>query len=147
MCKFTTIENKSEVKGIFFQNPLQKLEINFYGPYTKGERKLTFIDRFINRKRIKQAEKEDWDSIVVKVLTLPIYFTRYQRKSIYKFNKHITLDKIISYGWEPYDNSCGGAAEKEITKFYFKDGTTLKVVNKEEFKYTYRHIIEEEFCK
>ncbi len=145
MCKVTTIEDNKKVKGIFLRAPIQKYAIDFFNFDRKY--KLSLLEKLVNFKRLKLAKKEDWDGIIINVVVSPIYFTRYQRKATHKFFNHDVLDKIISIGWDPYDDQVGGAAEKEITTFYYKDNTTTKTVNKEEYKFTYNHIIKEKFCK
>ena len=142
MCKITTIEDNKKVNGIFWRSPFQECLIDFYG-FNVVE--LSLLEKLINFKKLKTAIKEGWEGMAIKTLVFPIYFTRFQRKSVHKFSDHCTLDHIISIGWDPYDNQVGGSAEKEVTTFYYKDNTSVKVVTKNEYKYTYKHVVENEF--
>lgn len=150
----TSILPEGTEYGIFFRNPIQKVyKDNFLGECYNWKKTAIFklIPFLLNVKLWFKCTKwfkidslDDLAGFNVKELCFPIYFKREVRRAFHKLTNHPTIKEIKVYGWEPYKNHCGGAAEKEIATFFFHDGSKQTFVSTEgSFHYAYKHIIED----
>lgn len=147
----STLIVEGKEHGIFFRNPIQTVTKDSYSGEcyhwrdTALFKVIPFLLNIFTWFKCKKwfENDEDLAGIKVKELCSPIYFTRDVRRATHFINDHPAIQEIDVYGWEPYKNSCGGAAEKEIAVFIFKNGKKKKMVTKESFNYFYNHVIKD----
>ena len=158
---FETTE--TEHKGIFFRSPIQMIDFeNDYfsdNPRSAGELnhklKNNALYRWFNilmgNKNIvknlnKWIDEMDFAGVNKRCLVLPIYFKRLERslKATNVSNSESDINEVISKGFESPYEIVAGCCKIERTKFTYKNGKSSKVNHKEQYHYTYQHVIEEE---
>lgn len=145
--------------GIFFRNPIQKISFDTYycdmprisaweykNKIKNPIRKMYEI--IIGNKNIidnieKWSKNIDWGGFNANVLMSPIYFSRQYRKlTSTSSNPNDVIQKVVSYGYEGPYNYCCGSCHIERTKFILKNGKRVRFTVKDQYHYTYIHIIE-----
>ncbi len=145
-------------KGLFFRNPLQK--VGFDGYYDdsmfsawkykkdiKNPIRRLYEILIGNGKIVKNidewAENSDFGGFTGNILCFPIYFKRKYRKLVAYSCGNGNIQKIVSYGFESEFNECGGDCDIEKTDILLKNGKHIRIKRKEQYHYTYEHIIKE----
>lgn len=147
-------------KGIFFRSPIQKAFIDFYYNHEYNEKYTKdYFDKIKNPIRriyeilignkdiIKNIDKMinniDIMGCDVNVLCSPIYFKREYRKLVAEPVDYDGIMSITSYGYESEFTYCAGDCVVEKTKIKLKNGKTLKIKTRDQYHYTYAHIIKD----
>ena len=162
----TTIHNNHVITteegtqfGIFFRNPIQKVSFDaYYGDMEKisawkyKEKIKNPIRRLyeiiIGNKNIvdnieEWSQRMDWGGFNANVLMSPIYFSReYRRLKSVSSSPDDVIQKVVSYGYEGPYNYCSGACHIERTRITLKNGRRIRLKKKDQYKYTYIHIVE-----
>lgn len=145
-------------KGIFFRKPLQQVGYDAYydNPLFSAWEYLEAIKNPIrrlyeiiigNREIInnihKWAESLDWGGFSANIICFPIYFKRQYRKlSAYSCDDS-NIQKIESYGYESQYETCSGCCYIEKTKILLCTGKTIRLIEKNQYHYTYAHLIKD----
>ena len=157
---YTIITEEGVQKGIFFRSPFQMAFFDaYYGDmpfdaYTYAKKIKNPIRRFyeilIGNKNIVKSigrllDNIDWAGFDARIVVCPIYFKRrYRRLRAYTPNKDMTVREIKSYGYEFGFELAAGDCHIEKTKIYIRDGNVITTTKKDQYHYTYRHVVKEE---
>lgn len=155
---YAIFTEEGEKKGIFFRSPIQKIDFvaysdnavysawtylyNLKNPVRKFFEILKGNSYII--KHIEEWSNElNWGGFEANILCFPIYFKRtYRKLHAIGSNPNNDIQEITSYGYESQYEVCAGDCVKETTYVKLKGGKTKKVVTKEKYHFTYKHIIE-----
>lgn len=87
-------------------------------------------------------KEDDFAGFTANTICSPIYFKRKSRCIEAISNSDDTkIDNIISYGYEDEFINISGQCIKEKTTITFKNSEKITMINKDEYEYTYIHII------
>lgn len=144
-------------KGIFFRNPLQKVDFDAYGdePILSAWKYLDRIKNPIRRmyeiligngkiiQNIEEWSKDiDWGGFTGNILCPPIYFKRnYRKLKAVSNDSNNNIQEINSYGYESEFNICAGDCVIERTVIKTKSGKRIKLKQYDQYNFTYEHII------
>lgn len=158
---YTIATEEGNQRGIFFRNPLQKVDfIVIYGNEADDKvsaykymydiknpiRRLYEIligNGNIVKNIAKWADHDNFGGFSANILQFPVYFNREYRKLTAYSCGDDNIQKIESYGYEKEYNICSGACDVERTRFYLKNGKTIKIKKNEYYRFTYEHIVKE----
>lgn len=144
--------------GLFFRNPFQKVSFDAYYDESvlSAWKYLKDIKNPIRRlyeiligngnivKNIEKWSKDcDWGGFNANILCFPIYFKREYRKLVAHSCEGGNIQKIASYGYESEFNMCSGECDMEKTVIHLKNGKTIRIKRKEQYHFTYEHIVKE----
>ena len=148
-------------RGIFFRNPLQKVDfIVMYGNEANDRvsaykysndiknpiRRLYEIligNGNIVKNIYKWSESIDFAGFSANILCFPIYLKREYRKLTAHSCGDDNIKTIESYGYEKEFNICSGACHIEKTRIHLKNRKKIKIKRKKYYHFTYEHIIKE----
>ena len=149
---------ESVERGIFFRNPIQKVDFDAYyctSKFSASEfaKKIKNPIRKIYEILIGNGNTvkfiDDWLKDIDfggfrgNILTCPIYFKRDYRKLIAQSCNNEAIKKIESYGYTSEYSICSGECLVERTKFHLKNGKTLHIRKTGSYYYTYAHIVKD----
>lgn len=121
------------VQEFFFRSPLQ---IRRVYEILIGNGKIV--------KNIKDwSENMNWGGFNGNILCFPIYFKKQYRKLNAVSCNGDNIQEIVSYGYESEFNTCSGDCVMEKTVVYMKNGKKIKIKRKEQYHFTYEHIIKD----
>ena len=90
----------------------------------------------------KWSDEIGWGGVYINIICFPIYFKRVYRKlTAISTNADDNIQSIDSYGYESEFDSCGGNCICEKTLVILKNKKRLKFNRKEQYHFTYCHII------
>lgn len=156
--EYLIYSEEGEKRGLFFRNPLQKVSFDAYSedPMFSAWKYEEDIKNPIRRlyeiligngkivKNIDEwSENLDFAGFTAKILCCPIYFKRKYRKLVAYSCGNGNIQKIVSYGFESEFNECGGDCDIEKTYILLKNGKHIRIKRKEQYHYTYVHIVKE----
>lgn len=145
-------------KGVFFRNPLQKVsfDAHYDDLILSAWKYIKDIENPIRRlyeiligngnivRNIKEWSKNcDWGGCNANILCFPIYFKREYRKLVAYSCESGNIQKIVSYGYESKFNMCAGKCDMEKTVIHLKNRKPIRIKLKEQYHFTYEHIIKE----
>ena len=145
-------------KGIFFRNPLQKVEFDAYcdEPILSAWKYLDDIKNPIRRiyeivignKNIvhnitKWSKDMNWAGFTANIICFPIYFKREYRKLRAISSNKNNIKEIVSYGYESEFNMCGGNCDVEYTTIKLRNGKVMKFKRNEQYHFTYEYKVKE----
>lgn len=152
--------------GIFFRNPIQRVLANYDTYLDTGVEAWTVVEKYkksplyrllqnaIGNKRAFVEMSQDMEDQPYDVaghdineLCSPIYTKRVYRKSSAMLGVNNPIKSVKSYGFEGYKEYCSGSCEAEKTVIIKRDGGRIVVEKKDQFHYTYAHIIKEELLR
>lgn len=155
---YIIITEEGTERGIFFRSPIQKVDYDTY--YEEGFSAWSYKEEVKNPLRkiyeilignknvIDNIEKwskyGDWAGFSANILCFPIYFKReYRKLKAISNNDTDNITEINSYGYENEFNYCGGNCEIERTSVKLRSGKTIKIKRREQYNFTYTHIIKD----
>lgn len=157
---FSIIAEEGVHYGIFFRNPIQKVEFDAYYCDIPQTSAYVFCNKIQNPIRrlyeiligngnaVKNIgtwlDQLDFGGFKGNKLMSPIYFKRRYRKLIATKEKYDNaIHKIESYGYDAPYNSCSGACHIERTRITLRNKKVMKRVTTGRYHYTYNHIIKD----
>lgn len=145
-------------RGIFFRNPLQKVEFDAYcdEPILSAWKYLDDIKNPIRRiyeilignsevvRNVNKWSKDmNWAGFSANIICFPIYFKREYRKLRAVSGNKTNIQEIVSYGYESEFNMCGGHCDVEYTTMKLRNGKVMKFKRNEQYHFTYEHKVKE----
>lgn len=159
---YVIMSEQGEKRGIFFKKPLQKVgfetlcpEYARFSAYDYADKiKYNTLRRLYERligngwivKNIHfwlNNDEVDFNGFEGNILCFPIYFKREYRKLTAYSCADNNIAQIRSHGYENEFNECAGKCEVERTKVILKNGKSYKFKRKDDYHFTYEHIIKE----
>lgn len=149
-------------RGLFFRSPIQKVAYDaYYGSDSPNgfcswsflnrlKKSLGFrlFQRLLGNSHVVDnieswSEGMDWAGFSANILCFPIHFKReFRALTAQSQNADDNIQSVHSWGYESEFENCSGGCAKEITLFKMRNGKTIREVKKENYCYTYSHIIE-----
>jgi len=145
-------------KGLFFRNPLQKVDFDAYydDPKMSAWKYLDEIKNPIRKvlefligngnivKNIEEWSNDaDWGGFTGNILCCPIYFKRAYRKLNAVSSGSDNIQEINSYGYESEFEICSGHCYMEKTTIRMKNGKKINIRRSESYHFTYEHLVKE----